>query len=334
MIDLSVRYLGLDLKNPMVVSPSPLCEEIDNIRRMEDAGAAAVVLHSLFEEQLTLESNQLHQSLSSGEESFAESLSYFPDMGNYNLGPEGYLEHVRKAKAAVGIPIIASLNAASPGGWLKYARKIQEAGANALELNIFLIPTNPKMSGWQVEQIYIDLVQSLKGHITIPVAVKLGPYFSSLTSIAQQLDDAGAGALVLFNRFYQPDFDLENLDVFPSLTLSSSNELLLRLHWTAILYGVIKADIAITGGIHTAKDVVKSMMAGARVAMMTSALLKYGILHIGAVLDDLKEWMEENEYESVLQMQGSMSRRSVKNPATYERANYMKVLSSYTPRRW
>ena len=334
MIDLSVRYLGLDLKNPLVVSPSPLCEEIDNIRRMEDAGAAAVVLHSLFEEQLTLESFQLHESLTRGEESHAESLNYFPEMSNYNLGPDGYLEHIRKAKKAVSIPIIASLNAASPGGWLKYGRKIQEAGADALELNIFMIPTNPKMSGWQVEQLYIDLVQSIKGHITIPVAVKLSPYFSSMTSMAIQLDEAGAGALVLFNRFYQPDFDLENLDVFPSLTLSSSNELLLRLHWAAILYGLIKADIAVTGGIHTARDVIKSMMAGARVTMMTSALLKYGILHIGAVLEDLKEWMKENEYESVLQMQGSMSRRSVKNPATFERANYMRVLSSYTPRRW
>lgn len=335
MIDLSVRYLGLDLKNPIVVSASPLSEEIDNIQRMEDAGASAVVLHSLFEEQLTLESNQLNQSLSEGQDSFSEAATgFFPDLSNYNLGPDGYLEHIRKAKRAVSIPIIASLNASSPGGWLKYAKRIQEAGADALELNVFLIPTNTKMSGWQVEQVYIDMVQSLKAYMTIPVAVKLSPYFSSMTSMALQLEDAGASGLVIFNRFYQPDFDLENLDVFPSLTLSNSNELLLRLHWAAILYGLIKADIAITGGVHTAKDVIKSMMAGARVAMMTSALLKYGILHIAAVLEDLKEWMMENEYDSVLQMQGSMSRRSVKNPRTFERANYMRVLSSYTPKRW
>jgi dihydroorotate dehydrogenase (fumarate) len=332
MSDLSVRYLGLNLSNPVVVSASPLCEDIENIRRMEDAGAAAVVLHSLFEEQLTLESLQLDRSMSHGSDSNPEGLSFLPEMARYNLGPDGYLDHIRKAKKAVSIPIIASLNGASRGGWVKYARKIQEAGADALELNIYLIPTKLDQTGWQVEQIYIDLVQSIRAQIDIPLAVKLSPYFSSLASMALQLADAGADGIVIFNRFYQPDFDLENLDVFPSLTLSNSNELLLRLHWAAILYGTIKADIAITGGIHTGKDVIKSMMAGARVAMMTSALLKYGILHISSVLEDIQAFMQENEYESVLQMQGSLSRRSVKNSINFERTNYMRVLSSYTPR--
>lgn len=333
MSDLSVRYLGLNLSNPIVVSANPLCEDLDNIRRMEDAGAAAIVLHSLFEEQLTLESLQLDRSMSHGADSNPEGLSFLPEMGNYNLGPEGYLDHIRKAKEAVSIPIVASLNGASRGGWVKYARKIQEAGADALELNIYMIPTKPEQTGWQVEQIYIDLVQSIRAQIDIPLAVKLSPYFSSLASMALQLSDAGADGIVIFNRFYQPDFDLENLDVFPTLTLSNSNELLLRLHWAAILYGMIKADIAITGGIHTGKDVIKSMMAGARAAMMTSALLKYGILHISSVLEDIRIFMEENEYDSVLQMQGSLSRRSLKNAGNFERTNYMRILSSYTPRQ-
>lgn len=332
MSDLSVRYLGLNLSNPVVVSASPLCEDIGNIRRMEDAGAAAIVLHSLFEEQLTMDCLQLDRSMSHGVDSNPEGLSFLPEMANYNLGPEGYLDHIRMAKEAVSIPIIASLNGASRGGWVKYARKIQEAGADALELNIYLIPTKLDQTGWQVEQIYIDLVQSIRAQIDIPLAVKLSPYFSALASMALQLGDAGADGIVIFNRFYQPDFDLENLDVFPSLTLSNSNELLLRLHWAAILYGTIKADIAITGGIHTGKDVIKSMMAGANVAMMTSALLKYGILHISSVLEDIQTFMQENEYDSVLQMRGSLSRRSVKDSTNFERANYMRVLSSYTPR--
>ncbi len=329
MPDLSTSYLGLNLKNPVVVSPSPLCEEIGNIVQMEDAGAAAVVLHSLFEEQILIESQALDQGLSLGVESFAESLSYFPDMTAYNLGPEGYLEHIRKAKQAVNIPVIASLNGVTTGGWIKYARLMQEAGADALELNIFYLANDPAIPGAEVEELYTSLVSHVKASVRIPVAVKLGPYFSSMAHMAKKLDEAGADGLVLFNRFYQPDFDLENLEVVPALHLSTPHELLLRLHWVATLYGQVRADLAVTGGVHTAHDVLKAMMAGARVAMMTSALLRHGIDHIRTVLRDLVEWMEEHEYESVRQMQGSMSRRNVPDPSAFSRANYMKVLSSY-----
>ncbi|MCL6506724.1 MAG: dihydroorotate dehydrogenase-like protein [Bryobacteraceae bacterium] len=329
MPDLSTTYLGLNLKNPLVVSPSPLCEEIGNLIQMEDAGAAAVVLHSLFEEQILIESQALDQGLSLGVESFAESLSYFPDMTAYNLGPEGYLEHIRKAKQAVNIPVIASLNGVTTGGWIKYARLMQEAGADALELNIFYLANDPELSGADVEELYTSLVSHVKASVRIPVAVKLGPYFSSMAHMAKKLDEAGADALVLFNRFYQPDFDLENLEVVPALHLSTPHELLLRLHWVATLYGHVRADLAVTGGVHTAHDVLKAMMAGARVAMMTSALLRHGIDHIRTVLRDLVQWMEEHEYESVRQMQGSMSRRNVPDPSAFSRANYMKVLSSY-----
>jgi dihydroorotate dehydrogenase (fumarate) len=332
MTDLSTTYLGLKLKNPLVVSPSPLCEEIGNLRRMEDAGAAAVVLHSLFEEQITLESRELDRSLSAGTESFAESLTYFPDMTSYNLGPEGYLEHIRKAKAAVSIPIIGSLNGVSTGGWIDYAKKIEEAGADALELNIFHIPTDPEMEGGEVERMYCDLAAQVKASVRIPLAVKLSLYFSSMVNMARRLDQAGVDGLVLFNRFYQPDFDLENLEVVPNLILSSSYEFLLRLHWVAIIYGHVRADLAVTGGVHSGLDVLKAMMAGARVAMMTSALLKHGIEHLAKVREDLAAWMEEHEYESIGQMQGSMSQQSVADPAAFLRANYVRVLSSYALR--
>jgi len=332
MIDLSTSYLGLTLRSPLVASAGPLSESLDNIRRMEDAGAGAVVLHSLFEEQITLESQQLDQHLSHGTESFAESLTYFPDMRDYNLGPDAYLDHVRRAKAAVGIPVIGSLNGVSTGGWISYAKKIQQAGADALELNVYYIPTDPALTAPEVEQMYVDLVRDVTRSVGIPVAVKLGHFWSAFANVAARLDGAGARGLVLFNRFYQPDFDLDNLEVVPSLTLSSSYELLLRLHWTAILYGHVRADLAVTGGVHTAEDVLKAMMAGARVAMMTSALLQRGIEHLGVVRDGLLAWMEAREYESIRQMQGSMSYRSVREPAAFERANYMKVLSSYALR--
>jgi len=329
MVDLSTTYLGLTLKNPLVVSPSPLCEKIDNIRQMEDAGASAVVLPSLFEEQITLESHHLDRYLSHGTESFAESLTYFPDMIDYNLGPDGYLELIRRAKFVVDIPIIGSLNGVSTGGWITYAKKIEEAGADALELNTYYIPTDPELTGAQVEQMYLDLVRDVKASVRIPVAIKLSPNFSAIPNMARRLDQAGADALVMFNRFYQPDFDLENLEVVPSLILSGSYELLVRLTWVAIVYGHVRADLAITGGVHTALDVLKAMMVGARVAMMTSALLTHGIGHLNTVRADLLTWMEQHEYESIRQMQGSMSHRSVANPAAFERANYMKVLSSY-----
>jgi len=329
MTDLSTQYLGLTLKNPLVVSASPLCQSIDNIRRMEDAGAGAVVLHSLFEEQLTLESRELDRFLSEGTESFAEALSYFPDVTNYKMGPEGYLQHIQQAKAAVKIPIIASLNGVSAGGWTKYAKNMEEAGADALELNIYYIATQTDMSSTEVEQMYIDLLSQVKATVRIPVAVKLGPYFTSVANFAQKLDAAQANALVIFNRFYQPDFDLENLEVVPNLILSKPFELLLRLHWVAILYGHIHADLAITGGVHTAHDVLKAMMAGAKVAMMTSVLLREGIDHLKTIHADLLTWMVEHEYESIRQMQGSLSQQKVAEPAAFLRANYMKVLSSY-----
>jgi dihydroorotate dehydrogenase (fumarate) len=332
MTDLSTSYLGLTLKNPLVVSPSPLCEDLGAIRKMEDAGASAVVLHSLFEEQLTLDSQDLDRFLTSGTESFAEALSYFPEMGQFKLGPEAYLEHIRKAKAAVQIPIIGSLNGISTGGWIDFAKKIEQAGADALELNVYYIPTDAEMSATQVEKMYADLVHDVRASIRIPVAVKLGPYFSSMASVAHRLEQAGANGLVLFNRFYQPDFDLEKLEVVPNLNLSRSTDLRLRLTWVGILYGKIKADMAITGGVHTAEDVIKSMMAGAKVAMMTSALLKQGIDHLKTVCADVVRWMEAHEYASIQQMQGSMSQKSVAQPPAFVRANYMKVLRSYTLR--
>jgi dihydroorotate dehydrogenase (fumarate) len=332
MIDLSTTYLGLPLQNPLVVSASPLCEDLDNLRRMEDAGAAAIVLHSLFEEQLTVESEDLAHHLTHGTESFAEALSYFPDMSDYNLGPEGYLEHIRQAKATVRIPIIASLNGTSPGGWVRYAREMEQAGADALELNIYSIPMDPELFGVQVEQTYCYLVRQVRETVRIPIAVKLGPFFSALANLAARLVDAGADALVLFNRFYQPDFDLEQLEVVPSLVLSTPQELLLRLHWAALLYGRIRADLAITGGVHNGPHVVKAMMAGARVVMMASALLKHGIEYLTRVQAELVQWMEEHEYTSIRQMQGSMSQRSVANPTAFVRANYLKVLRSYALR--
>ena len=331
-IDLGTHYLGLKLKNPLVASAGPLTEEVANIRRMEDAGVAAVVLPSLFEEQIALESEELDRAISAGEELTAEGFSHFPDMIDYNRGPEQYLNHIRKSKEAVRIPVIASLNGVSRGGWIDYAKQIQQAGADALELNIYFIPNDLESTGAAVEQMYCELVREVKSSVQIPVAVKLGPYFSSMGNMARRLDAAGADALVLFNRFYQPDFDLEALEVVPNLVLSSPHELLLRLHWVAVLYGNIKADLAVTGGVHTATDVVKSMMAGARVAMMTSALLKKGINYLDTLVPELLIWMDQHEYTSIRQMQGSMSRKSVARAAAFERANYMKVLSSYVMR--
>jgi len=332
MIDLSTRYLGLTLASPLVASSSPLCESLDNIRAMEDAGAAAVVLHSLFEEQLDVESTHLDRYLTHGAESYAEALDYFPDLTGYNLGPDGYLEHVRRAKDAVGIPIIGSLNGVSTGGWIEFAKKIEQAGADALELNVYYVPTDPLLTGVQVERMYTDLVRDVKTSVSIPVAVKLGHSFTALANVARHLDLIGVDGLVLFNRFYLPDFDLERLEVTPRLTLSSPHELLMRLHWVAILYGHVTADLAVTGGVHGSAQVLKAMMAGARVAMMTSALLQNGIGYLSRVRADVIDWMDTHEYASVAQMQGSMSYRSVAEPAAFERANYMKVLSSYALR--
>lgn len=331
MPDLKTKYLGLELKNPLVASSSPLSTTLDGIKRLEEAGASAVVLFSLFEEQLLQESNSLDHFLAQGTDSFGEALSYFPQAENYHLGPDAYLELIRKARASVGIPLIASLNGVSKGGWTEYAKAIAEAGASALELNVYYVPTNPAINGAEVETMYRDVVAEVKSHVNIPVAVKLSPYFSSTAHMAQQMVDAGASGLVLFNRFYQPDFDLDKLEVQPRLVLSTSEELRLPLRWIAILYGRIAADFAITSGVHTHLDVIKSMMAGARVTMMASELLKNGVGRIGEILTQLQAWMEEFEYESVQQMQGSMSQKNVAEPAAFERANYMRMLQSWRP---
>ncbi len=332
MLDLTTTYLGLKLKNPLVPSSSPLMQKLDNIKRMEDAGAAAVVLHSLFEEQIARESHALDHYLNYGSESFAEAVSYFPEMIGYNRGAEGYLEHIARVKQSVSIPIIGSLNGFSTGGWLEYAREIQKAGADALELNVYYVAADPNQTSQDIEQMYLDLVREVVKSVTIPVAVKLPHFFTSFANIAQRVAWAGADGLVLFNRFYQPDFDLESLEVLPSLTLSHSNELRLRLQWVAMVYGRVDADIAVTGGVHTAEDVLKCMMAGANVAMMTSVLLERGIQYLKALRESVELWMLDHEYESIEQMRGSMSYKNVAQPAAYERANYMRVLQAYEPR--
>jgi dihydroorotate dehydrogenase (fumarate) len=331
MPNLTTRYLGLRLKNPIVASASPLSRDVDGIRRLEEAGAAAVVLPSLFEEQLTQESREIDYILSASADSFAEALSYLPEMASYNTGPEGYLDLIRQAKEAVKIPVIASLNGVSRGGWTQYVRLIEEAGADALELNLYYIASDPTIAGSEVEQLYVDVVREVRASTRLPLAVKVGPYFSSMAYMAGRLAAAGGDGLVLFNRFYQPDLDLEALEVAPHLVLSNSNELRLPLRWVAILFGCIPVDFAITSGVHTHEDVLKALMAGADVAMMASELLEKGAGRIAEILDAMGHWMEEHEYESVQQLRGSMSQRHVADPAAFERANYMRVLHSYRP---
>jgi len=332
MIDLTTTWLGLPLRTPLVMSPSPLGESLDVIRRAEDAGVGAVVLPSLFEEQILVESRDLDRQLWHGAHVHAEAATYFPDMTDYNLGPEGYLAHLERAKAAVDVPVIASLNGVSAGGWVEYARRMEAAGADALELNVYHLATDPFVSSAAVERAYLDLVRDVTREVGIPVAVKIGPYFSALAHFARELDEAGADGLVLFNRFYQPDIDVEALDVVPNLTLSTPSELRLRLRWVAILHGHVRADLGVTGGVHGAVDVLKAMMAGASVAMMTSALLQHGVDHVARVRADLEHWMTEHEYASIDEMRGSMSHRHVADPAAFERANYLKVLRSYALR--
>lgn len=330
-MDLTTTYLGLNLKNPVVPSASPLSEKIDNLKRLEDAGASAIVMHSLFEEQITEESHQLDHYLSYGSESFAEALNYFPEPHEYKVGPDGYLNLVRQAKEALSLPVIGSLNGVSTGGWIEYAKKIEEAGADALELNIYYLPTKIDMEGPEVEQMYVDIVTDVKRSVSIPVAVKISPFFSSIGNMAKKLADAGADGLVLFNRFYQPDFDLERLEVVPHLVLSSQFDSRLPLRWIAILWGRLDVDFAMTRGVSTHEDVLKGLMAGAKVVMVTSEILRRGIGRITEILDDLTRWMEEHEYESVRQMLGSMSQIRCPEPAAFERANYMKVLHSWRP---
>jgi dihydroorotate dehydrogenase (fumarate) len=330
--DLTTSYLGLQLRNPLVASASPLSKKVELVQRMEEAGAAAVVLYSLFEEQIVHESQALDHYLSRGAESHAEALSYYPDLPHYQLEPDSYLEHLRRVKRAVSIPVIGSLNGVTPGHWLEYAHKIEQAGADALELNIYDLPTDPDLSGALLEERYVALVYEVRSQIRIPFAVKLSPFFTALPNLARRLAHAGAEGLVLFNRFYQPDIDLERLEVTPTVHLSRSDDLLLPLRWIAILAPQIRADFALTGGVHSAHDVLKAMMVGAKVTMLASELLANGIFRLEEILSDLRAWMEEREYESIEQMQGSMSQRAVADPSAFERANYMRALSSFDNR--
>lgn len=330
-MDLSTTYMGLKLKNPIVPSSSPLSQSLDNVKKMEDAGAAAVVVYSLFEEQIKHESGELDHYLSIGTESFAEALSYFPEPQHFYLTPYQYLDHIAALKKAVDIPIIGSLNGVSTGGWVKYAKNIEQAGADALELNIYYVAANPELTGNEIENMYLDVLTEVKKNVKIPVAIKLSPFFASMSNMAKRLDNAGADALVLFNRFYQPDFDLENLEVVPNLVLSTNWEMRLPLRWIAILYDNVKASLAATSGIHNHEDVIKIMMAGGDVAMMASEILVNGIGRINEILNGIKEWMVKNEYDSISMMKGSMSQKKIAQPAAFERANYMKLLQSWKP---
>ena len=330
MIDLSTTYLGLKLKNPLVASASPLSKKVEQVKRLEEVGIAAVVMYSLFEEQIIHESLELDHNLARGTESFAEALTYLPDAGTYSLLPDRYVANVEKLKKSVSIPVIGSLNGVSKGGWTRYARLIQDAGADALELNLYFIPANPVVPAQAIEDTQVELVADVKSSIKIPLAVKLSPFYTSLPHFMKRLAKAGADGLVLFNRFYQPDFDIEELNISPTLDLSSSSELRLPLRWIALQHGQVDVDFALTSGVHFATDVLKAMMAGAKVSMMASELLHNGADSVANILAELQTWMEKHEYTSIKQMQGSMSQKSVAEPAAFERANYMKVLSSFT----
>ncbi len=326
MVDLRTTYLGLTLRSPLVASASPLSRDAEGICRLEDAGASAVVLYSLFEEQLRHEDMDLEYHLSAGTDRFAESHTYFPQPSEFQTVPEGYLEHIRKAKANVKIPIIASLNGSTLGGWTKFAAQIERAGADAIECNIYYIPTDPNVAAADVEKNYLDIVGAVKSAVKIPVAVKLSPFFSNMANMAHRLDAARADALVLFNRFYQPDIDLEELEIRPNVLLSTPQALRLPLTWIGILYGRLKAGLAATGGVHGAEDVIKLLMVGANVTMMCSALMRHGVNHLRHVERELRDWMEEHEYESVIQMQGSMSQLRCLDPGAFERAQYMRAV--------
>lgn len=328
-MNLTTHYMGLKLKSPLVVSASPISETVENIKRAEDAGAAAVVMYSLFEEQIRQQRESMFHYLEHGTHSYAESLTFFPEPLEFRAGPEEYLDLIRKAKESVDIPIIASLNATTIGSWTLFAHQMEQAGADALELNIYSIPTDMDVSGAEIEKSYIEIVSAIRTRIKIPLAVKLSPFFSNMANMAKRLDLAGASGLVLFNRFYQPDLDLSTFDVAPNLLLSTPQSQRLPMRWIAILYGRIRASLAATSGIHSAQDVVKMTMVGASVTMMASALLRHGIGYLKTVEKDLIEWMLLHEYESLAQMRGSASQMNVENPAAFERAQYMKALSSY-----
>jgi dihydroorotate dehydrogenase (fumarate) len=328
-MDITTNYLGLKLRSPLVVSASPLSEEIDNIKRMEDAGAAAVVLYSLFEEQLRHDRLELNRNLESGTESFAEALTYFPEPDEFHLGPEDYLKHIAAAKKATRIPIIASLNGSSAGGWTEYAKQIQQAGADALELNIYYIPTDLDLGGDVVEDTYINILRAVKSEVSIPVAVKLSPFFSNFANMAKRLDEAGANGLVMFNRFYQPDIELESLEVKPNILLSTPMAMRLPLRWIALLHGKLKASLAATSGIHRASDALKMLMAGADATMLCSTVIRHGIPQIAMIERDMVDWLKEHEYESISQLKGSLSQKNCAEPAAFERAQYMKALTGF-----
>jgi len=326
MVDLTTRYMGLKLRTPLLASASPLSQDISTIRELEDAGASAIVLYSLFEEQLRRESLELDFYLSEGTESFPESLSYFPQPSEFRLGPDEYLEHIRRAKDAVEIPIIASLNGASVGGWIQYATQIEEAGADALECNIYWIVTDPDLSSAEVEQRYVDIVQAVKSAVHIPVAIKVSPFFSNFAGMAKKIEAAGADGLTLFNRFYQPDIDLETLELAPHVLLSTPQAMRLPLTWIGILRGKLRTFLAATSGIHSADDVIKLLMVGADVTMLCSTLLRNGVNHLRSVEQGMRQWMEKREYVSVDEMRGSMSQENCPDPSAFERAQYMKAV--------
>lgn len=329
MADLRTTYMGFELKNPLLPSASPLSRKLDDIKALEDAGAPGVVLYSLFEEQVALESGELSHLLQEGAASLADASAYFPQSNDYVRDPDHYVEHVRQAKEAVDIPIIASMNGTSVGGWMDYAQKIEEAGADALELNIYFIPTSDMLMGMDVETLYIDILRSVKKKVSIPVAVKLSPFFSALPNIAVQLDEAGADALVLFNRFYQPDINVDRGAVEPSLSLSRSEDLLLPLRWVAILHGQVDCSLALTSGVHTVDDALKAIMAGADVANVCSVLLQNGIPSLAGMLDDLKRRLDELQADSIASLQGKLSLQHYVEPTAFERASYIKLLQGY-----
>lgn len=329
MADLTTNYLGISLKNPFMASSSPLTQRVETALQLEEAGAAAIVMPSLFEEQIIQESLKLQADLERGAEEFAEALSYLPDYGQYSIGPETYVDNVKKIKDALSVPVIGSLNGVTAGGWVDYAKKIEDAGADAIELNIYDLAVDPEVTSSQLEETHIELVSAVRQRVNIPIAVKLSPFYTALPNFAQRLTEAGADGLVLFNRFYQPDYDLDELVVVPNLVLSSSDDMRLPLRWIAILHGRVQADFALTGGVHDAEDLLKAMMAGARVVTVASELLTHGISRVPKILADVEAWMEQFEYNSIVQMQGSMSQIAVGDPNAFVRANYMQVLSSY-----
>jgi dihydroorotate dehydrogenase (fumarate) len=333
--DLRTRYLGLELANPIVPSASTLSSRIDNLKRLQDAGASAIVMQSLFEEQIEHDELQIHRMLETGANSNPESITHFPELEDYNTGPDEYLRHLEACKKELGIPVIGSLNGASEGGWIRYAKLIQDAGADALELNVYFIAADPDESGWQVERRYLDLVSAVHDSVSIPLAVKIGPYFSSLANMARQLVEAGADGLVLFNRFLQPDIDLESLEVDPTLHLSTSDELRLPLRWIGILHGRVECSLAATSGVHTAEDAIKLLLAGADVTTMASALFRHGPEHLSTVLAGVREWLDEYGYLSVEQLKGSVSQANVADPTAFARSNYMQMLVNFSsPYDW